>query len=148
MAPFAVVESLCRAWSLLGRPHTDRMVRTHCFAVVLNHVFRRCVFLPGELRPSTCLRHLRMVVLHHRHAVLWDICLWVCQHVIGYHGNAGERDPRSCWERAQGGLTGRAHFTLASTPTWKHVHTLDLLLLLATQLASLILSNSGCRKSF
>lgn len=32
---------------------------SHCVAVVvLNQAFRRCVFLPGELRPATCIGHL------------------------------------------------------------------------------------------
>lgn len=84
------------------------------------------VFLPGELRPATRLGHLRMGVLRHHHAVLRDICLWVCRHVWRYHGGAGQGRGAGSWrERTQNGCTGGAQSTLAATssPTWKHVHT-------------------------
>lgn len=92
--------------------------------------FRWSVFLSGELRPAACLGHLWMGVLHHRHAILWDFCLWVFRHVRRHHGGTGERRlPGTCWERTQAGhngTTGRARFTLTltttSSPTRKHVH--------------------------
>lgn len=107
---------------------TQLMAQTEpwiCFSVlVLNHVCRWCVFLSGELCPSTCVSHLWMGVLRHHHAVLRDICLWVRQHVRGHHGSAGKRrDPGTRWERTQSRRTGRTH-TATSTPAWKHVHTL------------------------
>lgn len=114
--------------------------------------FRWCFFLSGELRPATRLGHLRMGVLHHHHAFLWDFCLRVFRHVRRYNGGAGERRlPGTCWERTQDGCAGRARFALTttSTPTWKHVHAVaSWHTLMPHSCLILFLSNSSLNYSF
>lgn len=124
MQPYWKLKQGVWIWSMSACLHIDYMSSHRSAVVDLNRVLRWRVFLSGELRPSTRVGHLWMVVLRHHHAVLRDFCLWVCRHVIRYHGGAGSRDPGTCWERTQGGCTGTPGRALSSlTPTWKHVHT-------------------------